>query len=633
MPKRPTTTQGVLGTSGNANAFLKNLDERKLVDLCADLLTVERHSDVVITDGPGDGQRDIHSKNAKGEKHLTQSKFHSNISQSISAKELGEVVLGMVRYGYRSGLFITNAKISPPAKRDCLDTYPDYSVEFIDGWELVKRVFGNLVLKAIWYDGVSLNRVSYTLIVPAVARDLETDKPLRLLPYDKDGLQGGTLSVNRTQVQVRFQRASANAPVFGAYRSPQVRTVIELGTSHISVAEIVLSGVIYLEDIADLLPKVGSEVSEYIKGIYPSKQHFAVLLGCPLLTPLGGEAAGARIELKEYWPTTFVYHDDVVEDEWDWLLPTQESGWLAPKFRQSSQSGWIRWYNPKLDICLDVTIRSSASDEVKWMVEERRDFFTRWWGESLFLLLPATLQNRWAETKLPEPSYWYQWNNEKALGVWLHPIFDSPLRPLTVEYDEEANASSPLQPHIDNVQVEINHIRAQAEGLGGVVIEPTKARHMIAILDKDPFPVSDIFEYDSDSLIFKPESIPTPINPSSRRVTFTVCWLIKSLPNGDLSETAINESINKLNQLEIHPFALRILIDDETMSKQTFLVAHIDYEKDIGFGSTISFLLNIDRSLKSLLLQLESLLMSFFNIERATERYWDEEILMRFRRD
>jgi hypothetical protein len=624
-------TQGVLGTSDGSSRFLKNLDERKLVDLCADLLTVERHSEIVITDGPGDGQRDIHSKDAKGEKHLTQSKFHSNISQSVSAKELGEVVLGMVRYGYKKGLFITNAKISPPAKRDCLNNYPGYSVEFIDGWELVKRVFGNLVLKAIWYDGVSLNRVSYTLIVPAVARDLETDKPLPLLPYDKDGLQGSTLRVNRTQVQVCFQRASASAPVFGAYRSPQARTIRELGSAHISVAEIVLSGVIYLEDIDDLLPKVGSEIIKHIKGIYTSKQHFAVLLGYPFLTPLGGEAAGARIELKEYWPTTFINHDDILEDELDWILPTQESGWFAPKYRQSAQSGWIRWYNAELDICLNITIRSPASDAVKWMAEEHRDFFTRWWGESLFLLLPTSLQNMWAETKLPEPSHWYQWDSEKSLVVWLHPIFNSPLRPLTVDYEDEPAALSPLQPHLDSIKTEINHIRTQAGELGGVVIEPTKARHMIAILDRDPFPVSDIFEYDSDRLIFEPETVPTPINPASRRVAFTACWLIKPTPSSDLSEVAIKKSINELIQLDFHPFALRVEIDDQTMSKQTFLIIHIDYENDIGFGSTVSFLQNIKGSLGSLLLQVENALVPFFDIERATERYWDEEILMRFR--
>jgi hypothetical protein len=624
-------TQGVLGTSDDSDRFLKNLDERKLVDLCADLLTVERHSEVVITDGPGDGQRDIHSKDAKGEKQLTQSKFHSNISQSVSAKELGEVVLGMVRYGYKQGLFITNAKISPPAKRDCLNNYPGYSVEFIDGWELVKRVFGNLVLKAVWYDGISLNRVSYTLIIPTVARDLDNDKPLSLLPYDKDGLQGNMLSVNRTQVQVRFQRASASAPVFGAYRSPQVRTIKELGTSHISVAEIVLSGVIYLEDIDELLPKVGSEVIRYIKGTYADKQHFAVLLGYPFLTPLGGEAAGARIELREYWPITFVNHGDIVEDELDWILPTQESGWLVPKYRQSAQSGWVRSYNPKLDICLNITIFSPASDAVKWMVEEQRDFFMKWWGESLFLLLPTTIQNTWVETKLPDPSHWYQWDSERSLGVWLHPIFNSPFRPLTVDYEEEADVASPFQPDLENIQAEINHIKTQAEELGGVVVEPTKARHMIAILDKDPFPVSDVIEYDSQHLVFEPEIIPTPINPNSRRVTFTACWLIKSSPNGDLSEAAIKESVNKLIQEDFHPFVLRIEIDDRTISKQTFLIIHIDYESGIGFGNTVSFLQDINGSLESLLLQVENALVPFFDIQRATERYWDEEILMRFK--
>jgi hypothetical protein len=196
----------VLGTY-NPEQFLRNLDERRLVDLCADLLTIEGHSEIKITDGPGDGQRDVHSKDMEGEGYLTQVKFHAEISRSVSAKELGEVVLGMARYGYRRGLFITNARISPPAKRDCLNSYPTYSIDFIDGWELVKRVFANLVLKAIWYDGVSLDRVSYALVVPTVARDLNNDKPLPLLPQGQDSFQGTELNEGVCTIRFRVRKS------------------------------------------------------------------------------------------------------------------------------------------------------------------------------------------------------------------------------------------------------------------------------------------------------------------------------------------------------------------------------------------------------------------------------------------
>ena len=181
--------------------FLHKLNEASLLDLCADILAIEGHTNIRITDGPGDGQRDIHSINSDGKKCLTQSKYHRDLNQSVSAKELGEVVLGMVRLGYDKGLFITSAKISPQAKRDCLNDYPNYSVDYIEGWEIVRKVFENLVLKAIWYDGQSLDKISYTIVVPLLARDLETDKPLSLLPRHEDILDGNKFTAGRSEIQ------------------------------------------------------------------------------------------------------------------------------------------------------------------------------------------------------------------------------------------------------------------------------------------------------------------------------------------------------------------------------------------------------------------------------------------------
>ena len=67
--------------------FLQNLDARKILNLCTDILYINGHTDIRIMEGPGDGQRDIHSINPNGEKCLTQSKFHSNLSYTVSAKE------------------------------------------------------------------------------------------------------------------------------------------------------------------------------------------------------------------------------------------------------------------------------------------------------------------------------------------------------------------------------------------------------------------------------------------------------------------------------------------------------------------------------------------------------------------
>lgn len=202
----------ILGPKETDN-FLQKLDERSLLDICTDILTIKGHTDIRIMEGPGDGQRDIHSIDSNGEKCLTQSKYHRNPSYTVSAKELGEVVLGMIRFGYKKGLFITNAKVSPQAKRDCLNDYPNYSVDFLEGRGIIKNIFDNLVLKAIWYDGQSFDKVSYTLIFPILIRDLETDKPLPLLPQHREAQIGNKIEAGRSEIQINYQRSNTSTNV------------------------------------------------------------------------------------------------------------------------------------------------------------------------------------------------------------------------------------------------------------------------------------------------------------------------------------------------------------------------------------------------------------------------------------
>jgi hypothetical protein len=623
----------VLGPE-SAKQFLRKLDEKKLLDLCADILAIEGHTEIKITDGTGDGQRDIHSMTPNNEKHLAQSKYHGNISRAVSAPEIGEVISGMLRFGYKRGLFITTARITPQAKRDLLESYPGFEVDFLEGKDIVKKVFSNLILKAIWYDGTSLDKVPYTLVVPVVARDLESDKPLPILSHRQNSIQGSILNVGRTQVQSLLRRSTVNTSVFGQYRSPRVRTVSELGSSQISLTEVILSGIIYLEDIADVLQTVGNEIVDRIKRIYPTKQHFAIMVGYPCLTPLGGEASGARIQLDKYEAITLVYHGKIIENELDWILPTQEAGWYLPDRASASQAEWIRWYNPRIDVCLDIKVASPPSDATKWMIDEQKEFFTKWWKESLFVLLPTHLQSSWEDTNLPQPSQWYQWNIEKSLAMWIHPYLSFPLRIAQIESDYEPLKPFPLGPDPEQVRKELSDLLQQLENLGGAAVEPIKARYMIGLVDEDPFPTQEVVIYQGKDLILGEKVVPSPIDPLSRGIEFIVCWLTKPISNDSVdSESELIGLTDELSRRDYFPFKVTIRLDDSTLSKETFLLAYIDYIPSVGFEKTQSLLNGLDQLLESVLLKLEADLRSRFVIHRATGEYWDKEILMKFGSD
>lgn len=617
----------VLGPQ-DTEKFLQKLDERKLLDICTDILALEGHTNIKIMEGPGDGQRDIHSIGPDGSNYLIQSKFHSDFSQSVSAKELGEVVLGMVRFGYKHGLFITSAKISPQAKRDCLNDYPDYFVDFLEGWEIAKKVFDNLVLKAIWYDGHSIDKVAYTLVVPILVRNLETDKPLPLLPEHTQTLKGNEINIGRSEVQVNYQRGSSSSRVFGEYRSPKRKTPYELGSPNLGVTEAILSGVIHLEDIEQIIEALGDEVLAQVPVINPQIEHYAVVLGRPSLTPLGGEASGARIELEDYSPRTLVSHNGFKGMEVDWILPSEESKWVLPDSPRISQADWIRWYNCDYDICLDIIIQCPPSDEVKWQFVEQHDHFIKWWNESLFMLMPAEILERLEDDNIPQPTESYEWNTKQALCIWLHPIFNSPFIYSSIEPEYEDIDPHPSKDDLIKAKDYLESIRSKVELLGGVAVDPEKARHMVAIQDEDPYPNFENVIFQGKHLAYDVYIVPSPIDPRSRRFQFSVCWEIAENNSQQLS---LDQLMRELQSRDYHPFQSDLFLDTDTLSKATFIINELIFSPDDIFRSTPEVLENATLLALKTINETEKYLSQQTHSVRATRKYWDKELWMKFR--
>lgn len=611
--------------------FLHKLNEASLLDLCADILAIVGHTNIRITDGPGDGQRDIHSIDSDGKKCLTQSKYHRDLNQSVSAKELGEVVLGMVRLGYGKGLFITSAKISPQAKRDCLNDYPNYSVDYLEGWEIVRKVFENLILKAIWYDGQSLEKISYTIIVPLLARDLETDKPLPLLHPHADILDGNKFTAGRSEIQIKLQRSKTSTQVFGEYRSPKIKTFGELGSSQVSVTEAILSGVLYLEDVNDIMPILGNEIVDHVRNLNAGKIHFAILLGKPSLTPLGGEASGARIELHDFEPKTLVYHQGNTSSEIDWILPSKDLGWVLPQRPSVSQAEWIRWYNLTNDLCLDVLIHCPPSDQIKWQFVEQRNFVMKWWKESLFMLVPSILVKNWKENNIVEPTKSYTSDKDTSLCIWLHPTLSSPIVEFPIESEHEPWEPSFSKDNLNEVKNDLQKIRSSIEGFGGTLIDPEKARHMVAIHDHDPYPDVEIAEFQARHLAYDVYTVPTPIDPASRRFQFSVCWLVKTKTElKAMNDFELDELLSKLRERKYSGFEVEFFSDSKTQSKESFVIAEIGIFPENNQDNTAQALAKVDGLVLGVVNEIEESARQHVEVIRATRIYWDKEILMLF---
>src|SRR5579862_6413970 len=111
----------ITGPTADPSRFLTELNPGKLASLVADILSVKGHEHVRIVDGPGDGGRDIHSQDEFGRPHVAQCKFRGDTTGSVSSREISELPMAMAKFGYQQGLFATNGRISPQAKREFID--------------------------------------------------------------------------------------------------------------------------------------------------------------------------------------------------------------------------------------------------------------------------------------------------------------------------------------------------------------------------------------------------------------------------------------------------------------------------------------------------------------------------------
>jgi hypothetical protein len=107
------------GTPAEKLVLLRGIDETSLPHLVADILYFCRsHRRVTVVDGPGDGRRDVSSTTPDGTAHLAQCKFHGDVTTAVGARETDELPVALLKFGCKSGLFVTTARLSPQSKRE-----------------------------------------------------------------------------------------------------------------------------------------------------------------------------------------------------------------------------------------------------------------------------------------------------------------------------------------------------------------------------------------------------------------------------------------------------------------------------------------------------------------------------------
>lgn len=255
----------------SSEAALSQLTPRLLVRLARDLLVRRNHETVRATDGPGDGRRDLYSQHRR-QPHLTQCKFHNDPMQSCTTREVEELPVGLVKLGYKQGLFVTNARIGAPAKRELLDNYPGLELEFLDGDELLAEVLGDSVLRMLWHDGEHLLAASSRTTFPVIVRLHRFDQPLSPSEYGSpafDLLGRASRAFQEGAPDFTFELGASmtwTPESFSPYRTPDAPSFAEGGLEFLNTLTVTTTGEMTLVDAASIARSIARHLASTVSG-------------------------------------------------------------------------------------------------------------------------------------------------------------------------------------------------------------------------------------------------------------------------------------------------------------------------------------------------------------------------------
>lgn len=348
------------GTLEDKTRLFRRLDEVAFTHLVADYLAfIEGHSEVRVVDGPGDGRRDIQSLTPDGDKFLTQCKFHKKHTGTVSSRETDELPIALLKFNTKFGLFATNGRLSPQAKREYIENFPGFTLRYLDGGMLADAILTHPLLRAAWFDGQAIQRTTELLALPLVARRLGDDAPVALRGMD-------TLALGERVAILRH--LDIDASVFAPYRPS---TALAIGPELHGSPALVVHGAQFYE-----LDKLWESLVQTLPSRF--KPGTAVRIGHPVLVhPKGPSDYSTGLVCRDVPCETYVIDDvGIVRTEEDHLLP-EEDFWKFPERVTTLTADWCHWYNGALDCVLTVSIATAASTITRNVDRAIRDTLAR----------------------------------------------------------------------------------------------------------------------------------------------------------------------------------------------------------------------------------------------------------------
>lgn len=541
-------------------------------------------------------------------RHLTQCKYHRDTAHACSNHEVSELPLGLIKHGYRCGLFVTNAGLTAPAKREYLDCYPMLELEFLDGLELFSEVLGHLMLRAVWYDGRQLSSLASQVVFPIIVRIHKRDQPLGplecdspLLPMLKSVVAGESPPVDGPIITAGAKNLWTPTS-FDPYRPPEAPGFIEGGMSMIMVSTLSLSGAVSIEDIAHVPRRIAQRLASIVSSAIGTA---TVVVGKPaLLSNLGEtEFIGALLPMDLI---RVVGDNGRPVDEVEWFYPYHKR-WSTACDARTGQEPSVRMYHPSADVALSYRIRSSLTPTQRMNVQRRR----RSWDRCLYALVPADIDLSEAAHGVPSPDNEIPWGEgipplptrAYKLAVWWHSHYVQdgycvePRFNLGADEEDLENAVAEEDRRLEDIER-----RLSASHMCHPV-SPRNAR-LLSEIGVDDGRDDDITEWDTASIVTEDiEAIPAPMLADGRIFECEIAW-----------ETGGEESV--LSDFESAIPEARVVAE---RWNGYFIVCVKFYNLDLSVCTSL-VLDEVERRMHDAVLSLEESLPHKY--KRATRRYW-----------
>lgn len=610
----------VRGKNEGAAALCRELTPREFLLLVRDVLVMRNHTGIRLMDGPGDGCRDIQSITAEGMQHVTQVAHVRQPRTTVGSRKMGELPNALLKFGVGQGLFVTSGRISPQAKRECIDNYREFEMDFLDGDALADEVLRQVPLKAIWFDGSEFGRVSNRIRVPLLLRDLSKDEPLKL----SDSERSRSWSLADGEIRPECRWGSVHASMFTPYRQPESPRVFEGIDSGFNAYEFVFDGAISLDVVAQLCDELARQALERVR-TSTSVQLLAVRIGQPVLVPLRGEWAGSSVQVGGP-PFTLLCDNGTIVDEWEWLAEVEPT-WKRATDLRASTATWLRRYNHELDLCFSIELDTTASEDARLSTSVLTRLTRSDWQRSVFCLVASDVTDDVLKELKLAPTARDAWADGRLLLRWDFRTYAGPFATIMDESDE----MFPPKAHEHATTKAFESVRQWIRRHNYELVSPRDARHMVALLDKaDPFPTDGMRYRFVDIETGSP--IPSPLDPRGRRLLIDACWSIDKEVDEALTDAVARCLADWSLEHSIGADAYVFEFDRSEFTGTWFLhLEVIDESKDV----LVSTRERLERFVVSLAPRLSALPATLASqgvlATRATKQYWKEVCWIEFR--